>query len=155
MRATGAGVMAQLFDQNRLMPTSLEISAICAECRTWRSPRNHRTGGLITFEGVYQHGSAGSDDARFIRWTLRQFLDLTAVDGLVIDCAGLDYQWGDDLSFNTRRSLDEDPLPTRIAISPDQAADYGYAVPDDWITPSREAALSEMDALLRAMKSRL
>lgn len=147
--------MAQLFDQNRLMPTSLVISAIRAECRTWLSPRNHRTGGLIAFEGLYQHGSAGSNDARFIRWTLRQFLDLTRVDGLVIDCTGLDYLWGDDLSFNTRQSLDEDPLPTLIAISPAQSAAYGYAVPDDWVTPSREAALSEMDALLRAMRSSL
>jgi hypothetical protein len=141
---------AQAFDRSRLCPVLLEISAITAKCHIWRSPHNHRCGGLISFTGIYHHGSAGVDDARYIRWALRQFLELARVDGLVIDCTGLDYQWGDDLDFPVNGDL-----PFCVVVQPDQRQAYAYAVSDSALRTDLHAELAAMAEAIRAMKSRL
>lgn len=141
---------AQAFDRSRLCPVSLDISAITAQCHVWRSPRNHRCGGLIRFAGSYQHGSGGADDARYIRWTLRQFLELARVDGLVIDCTGLDYAWGDDLDFPVCGDL-----PFVVVVRPDQRGAYAYAVGETGLRTDLNAELAVMAEVVRTMKSRL
>jgi hypothetical protein len=115
-----------------------------------RSPRNHRCGGLIRFTGSYQKGSAGVDDARYIRWTLRQFLELAQIDGLVIDCTGLDYEWGDDLDFPVRSDL-----PFCVVVQPDQRQAYAYAVGESRLRTDMNAELAAMAETIRIMKSRL
>ncbi len=142
--------MTAKFDQNRLSAVSLDISDIHVRCQIWRSPRNHRKGGYVAFEGTYLHGSAGSDDARFIRWTLRQFLEVARVDGLVIDCTALIYEWGDDLSFSAASEL-----PFLVAINPDHSEAYLHAVNVRHHRASANAALAEMDDQIRTMKSLL
>ncbi len=140
----------QKFDSQRLSALSLEISAIRALCHTWRSPRNHRAGGLIAFDGRYQHGSAGADDARAIRWRLREFIELARVDGIVIDCTRLVYEWGDDLSFTTVGNV-----PMLVVLAHNQLEAYRYAINEDRIRLSLNAALEEMDSHIRGMKSLL
>lgn len=79
------------FDLRWLTDAALDISRIACECKVWKSRRNHRTGGLVTFCGVFLPGSAGADDARFIRWKLEEFYELYRPDGLVVDCRELEY----------------------------------------------------------------
>ena len=138
------------FDRSRLCPVLLEISEITAQCHIWRSPRNHRCGGLISFSGRYQYGSAGIDDARYIRWTLRQFLELARIDGLVIDCTKLEYVWGDDLDF----PVDTD-LPHRIIVPADQQDAYAHAVDKGRLGMDLDKELYKMAETIRTMKSRL
>lgn len=138
------------FDRSRLRPISLQISAINVQCHVWQSPRNHRSGGLISFSGAYQHGSAGVDDARYVRWTLGQFLELARVDSLVIDCTALDYQWGDELSCPVN-----DELPFCVVVRADQQAAYAYAVGADQLQTDVNLALYAAAETIRAMKSRL
>jgi hypothetical protein len=138
------------FDRARLLPVSLEISAVKVQGHVWQSPRNHRSGGLISFSGVYQQGSAGVDDARYIRWTLGQFLEIARVDSLVIDCTALDYQWGDDLNFPV-----DDGLPFCVVVRADQHAAYAYAVGANRLKTDLQLALHTATETIRAMKSRL
>ncbi len=60
----------------RLSDAPLHASRITCEGKVWRSRRNQRTGGLVAFRGVYPPGSAGTDDARYIRWLLSEVLHL-------------------------------------------------------------------------------
>jgi hypothetical protein len=140
------------FKLNRLQPTALDMSEITANCRTWRSPRNHRKGGLVVFNGLYRLGSAGADDARFIRWTLRQFQELERVDAFVMDCRDLLYEWGDDMSFAMRQSLDYDEIPHVVVLNEAQQQAYSYAIGSTYHRTDLNAALVETDANLRAMK---
>jgi hypothetical protein len=147
--------MAEHFNLSRLLQISLKISAIEADCEIWQSPQNHRKGGLIGFRGDYQLGSMGSDDARFIKWTIRQFIDLENVDGLVIDCTELTYEFGDDLSFSTLVPPRYQEIPTLVAVAPSCLDQYLYCVGKRDIRTSLEAALAEMDAHVRSLKSRI
>jgi hypothetical protein len=143
------------FDQIRLQPTALDISKVTANCMIWRSPRNHRKGGLVVLNGLYRLGSDGADDARFIRWTLRQFQELERVDAIVIDCRDLSYEWGDDLSFEMRQSLDTDEIPLIVVLNEAQQRAFSYAIGPTYHRLDFNAGLVEMDATLRAMKSLL
>ena len=138
------------FDLIRLYPVLLEISEINVECHVWRSPRNHRRGGLISFSGRYQPDSAGADDARYIRWTLRQFLDLVHVDGLVINCTKLDYESGDDLNF-----IISSNIPYRVVVQADQRTAFAGVVDPKRLGTDLDAELTAMADAIRNMKSRL
>ncbi|MDP2800726.1 MAG: hypothetical protein Q8O26_02475 [Phreatobacter sp.] len=106
------------FDQKRLIDAPLAASALNASCRIWRSPRNHRMGGLVCFSGRYRPGSERSDDARFIRRTLMAFYEDCPVDGIVIDCRHLDYGWGDDLDLPNRSMFRERQIPSSSLSMP-------------------------------------
>ena len=89
------------FDLSKLQDVALDISPLKFRCRSWHVKKIHRTGGLITFFGRYRPGSAGSDDAMFIKWRINEFCDRDdpQIDGLVVDCRELDYTWGDNLDL--------------------------------------------------------
>ena len=80
----------------KLEPFSQVISAIQYECYTWKVPKAPYGAGYIKFSGVYQHGSAGYNDARFIRQRLNEFAELTHIRGLIVDFREMIYVWGDD-----------------------------------------------------------
>ena len=107
------------FDLSKLEDVSLNISSVQCSCQRWDLRKIHRAGGLLTFTGTYLHGSAGSDDARFIRWRIDEFCDLgypLLIDGLVVDCRSLDYEWGDNLDFSPSNKPIEFPTLSLIHI---------------------------------------
>ncbi len=105
------------------------------------------------FAGIYLHGSAGKDDARFIRWKLQQFYEVYRVDGLVIDCRRLKYDWGDDIGFPTPNPLKT--FPMLLVVEKEQSSSYAYALEKELHRHDLTKALSEMDERIRAMKSLL
>lgn len=143
------------FRMERLTDAPLYASRITCEGKVWQSRRNHRTGGLLAFRGVYPPGSAGADDARYIRWLLSEFHTLHHPDALVLDCRALDYVWGDNLSFPTPRPLKTDRYPMLVVLRSEQQEAFGYAVPRSQHRLDLQAALAEMDEAIRAMKSLL
>lgn len=99
----------------KLEPFSPVISAIQYECYIWKVPKAPYGAGYIKFSGVYQHGSAGKDDARFIRQRLNEFSELTHIRGLVVDFRELVYVWGDDFRGEPDNFTG---LPIRFLVSP-------------------------------------
>jgi hypothetical protein len=143
------------FPIERLSDAPLYASRITCEGKVWRSRRNHRMGGLVTFRGTYPRGSAGTDDARYIRWLLSEFYTLHAPDGLVVDCRELEYAWGDDLGFPGREPVKADRFPLLVVLRPEQQEAYAYPVPRSDHRLDLERALAEVDEAIRAMKSLL
>jgi hypothetical protein len=88
-------------------------------------PRSRKRGGVIQFSGRYRDGSAGSDDALFIEWRIREFCSLPddrSPSGLIVDLRELHYEWGDDLhvsSFTLEREI-----PLRVLLTPSQIKAY-------------------------------
>jgi hypothetical protein len=147
--------MVEEFRLDRLSEAPLHSSQITFDGKTWRSRRNHRVGGLVAFRGTYPSGSAGKDDARYIRWLLSEFYTLHRPDGLVVDCRGLHYDWGDDLDFPKRPLHDAEDFPLLIVLRPEQQEAFDFAVPRSEQRLELQAALAEVDEFIRAMKSLL
>lgn len=143
------------FPIERLTDAPLHASGITCEGRVWRSRRNHRTGGLVALRGVYPPGSAGKDDARYIRWLLSEFYVPHRSDGLVLDCRGLEYVWGDDFDFPTPDPRQADHFPLLVVLRPEQQEAFAYAVPREQQRLDLLAALAEMDEAVRGMRSLL
>ena len=140
------------FDLSKLEHVSLDISAIQFSCQCWSIRKIHRTGGLITFRGDYRHGSAGADDARYIKWRIKEFCDLTPqhISGLILDCRALNYEWGDDLYLDAVGK----PLgfPTLVVLNESQRESFSYAVRSDQMRFDLTEALAEMNDVFRGMK---
>ncbi len=143
------------FRMERLSDAPLHASLITCEGKVWRSRRNQRIGGLVALRGVYPSGSAGKDDARYIRWLLREFYTLHCPDGLVVDCRELEYVWGDDLDFPKREPEKADRFPLLVLLRPEQQEAFAYAVSRADHRLDLQAALAEVDEAIRAMKSLL
>jgi hypothetical protein len=143
------------FDHKRLIDAPIRTSVLTATSQIWHAPRNHRLGGLISFSGTYKTGSEGQDDASFIRRTLLEFYELYPVNGLVIDCRNLDYEWGDGLDFPNRSILIDEQIPLLVVLHAQQAAAYRYAVSERCHRSDLDRAMFEMSEVIRLMKSRL
>jgi hypothetical protein len=139
------------FSLDRLRDVPLAISALACDCRVWESPRNRRTGGLVIFRGHYPPGSAGKDDALWIKWRLDEFDELARPDGLVVDCRGLDYTWGDDLHLRPRSRRVSDGSPFLLVIRPGQQEAFAFTESRECHRFDLPAALAEVDERLRGM----
>lgn len=148
-------MLVEEFQMQRLSDAPLHVSRITCEANVWRSRRNHRTGGLVAFRGVYPPGSAGKDDARYIRWLLSEFYTMHRPDGLVVDCRELEYVWGDDLDLPKREPYKADSFPLLVVLRPEQQEAFAYAIPRTNHRLDLKAALAEMDEAIHAMKSLL
>ncbi len=141
------------FDLSKLEDVSLDISTIQCSCQCWQLRKIHRAGGLITFTGTYQHGSSGSDDARFIKWRINEFCDLAyplLIVGLVIDCRALNYEWGDNLDFAP--SNKPVGFPTLVVITDRQREAYSGILGEGDLRYDLHGALAEMTEIFRQMK---
>jgi hypothetical protein len=144
------------FDLKRLHDAPLDVSGIRCEGKVWESRRNHRRGGLVTFRGLYRPGSAGTDDARLIRWRMYQFYELYGVSGVVVDCRELDYVWGDDLSFPVPDLLHRtESFPMLVVLRPEQVEAYSYALSAEERRHDLLGALAEVAEAIRLMNSLL
>jgi hypothetical protein len=141
------------FNLDRLQGVSLLISEVACDCQTWKCPRNHRVGGLVSFRGHYLPGSAGKDDALWIKWRIDEFYELARLDGLVVDCRDLDYTWGDDLHLRPRSRRVSDDFPFRLVIRPEQQEAFTFTESRDRHRFDVSTALAEIDNLLRDMRA--
>jgi len=156
LEKTTKGVrFVQRFDIRRLVDSPLEVSRITCEFKTWRSQRNHRTGGLAAFRGIYAPGSAGKNDARQIQTLLQEFYHAHRPDGLVLDCRELEYTWGDDLDFPENEPVRTERFPLLIVLRREQQEAYAYAISRELHRNDLENALAEIDEAIRGMKSLL
>src|SRR5262249_55453005 len=144
--------LMSVFDTSKLREVSLAISSIVCDCRVWESRQNHRVGGLIAFRGHYPPGSAGQDDALWIKWKLDEFYEVARFSGLVVDCRELDYVWGDDLHLRPRVRQFLDDLPFLLVIRPEQQQAFAYSEPRQYHRFELTAALAEVDERLRSMR---
>ena len=140
------------FDLSKLEDVSLDISAIRCSCQCWSLTKIHRTGGLIAFHGDYRLGSAGADDAQYIKWRINEFCDLSPyhISGLILDCRALNYEWGDDLYLDA--STKPHGFPTLVVLNDPQRKPFSYAVRSDQMRFDLTQALAEMNDIFRAMK---
>jgi hypothetical protein len=122
--------MSDLFrDQElpRLIPVDLEhISQLQYSCFQWTIPKRRVLAGLIRFEGIYQSGSLGADDALFIKWRVNEFCEYPnpgRIYGLIVDFRSLQYEWGDDLDIPAER-LRVGDWPIRIVVTPERANSF-------------------------------
>ena len=131
---------------------SLNLSGIVCACRVWESRRSQRVGGLIAFRGHYRPGSAGKDDALWLKWRLDEFYELARPDGLVVDCRELDYTWGDDLHLRPRSRRLPDVFPYRLVIRPEQQEAFAFAEPRPCHRFDPAVALAEVHAELQSLR---
>lgn len=129
---------------------SLDVSQIQFSCQIWQEKHSHRTAGLITFVGSYPIGSAGKEDALFIRWKIREFYDLVKFSGLVVDCRALSYSWGDDL--NLHPTLGQRDYPYALVITLAQQEAYSYVEPQENHRFDLEKALFEINERIKVQK---
>lgn len=143
------------FDFARLIDAPLNTSTLKATSQIWHSSRNHRSGGFVSFTGRYKSGSDGRDDAQFVHRTLQSFYELYPVDGIVIDCRQLDYEWGDDLDFPNRSVFRDKQIPLLVVLEIPQSSAFRYAIDQSCHRFNLEEALAEISEAIRTMKSRL
>jgi hypothetical protein len=141
-------------ETGEMREVSLDISGITYQCRVWESRRNQRVGGLIVFRGHYPPGSAGKDDALWIKWRLDEFYELARFDGLVVDCRELDYTWGDDLHLRPRSRRLPDDFPYRLVIRPEQQEVFAFAEPRECHRFELLVAVAEVHEQLQSLRGR-
>lgn len=139
-------------DPGEMREVSLNVSGIACECRVWESRRNQRAGGLVTFRGHYRPGSAGKDDALWLKWRLDEFCELVRPNGLVVDCRELDYTWGDDLHLRPRSRRLPNASLYRLVIRPEQQEAFAFAEPRECHRFELSAALAEVHAALQLLR---
>ena len=108
---------------------------------------------LLAAESLRTHASAGSDDARFIKWRIDEFCDLgypLLTDGIVVDCRSLDYEWGDNLDFSPSGKPIE--FPTLIVVTDAQREAFSGILGEHDLRFDLHEAIDEMNSIFRAMK---
>jgi hypothetical protein len=136
----------------RLQEASLVVSDLVCQCFTWPVPRTAMHAGLIVFRGTYGHGSAGKDDALFIRWRIRELCELHdpgPISGLLVDFRDMTYTWGDDLTVDAG-PFDREPV--RVIVRPAQLEAYRYPVGADRLRTDFEEAAAEVSDILRGLR---
>ena len=127
----------------QLVSVSLDISAIQCEFYTWRLKHDELLSGYIVLRGQYQYGSAGSDDALFIKWRLNQFCNAIEPSRLIVDLRQLQYEWGDDLSLYPLCFLDPES-PIRFLLTTQQVPSYESTIYTSNICPDEVAAFQDL-----------
>lgn len=106
-----------------LIPISLVKSEIKFDCYKWSLPEQDILGIYLVFEGNYKFGSAGRNDAQFIRWRIEQACEVLTHNVVVIDLRYLNYEWGDDLNVYPI-GFSREGSPIRILIKPEQEKNF-------------------------------
>ncbi|MEH1950091.1 MAG: hypothetical protein V7K77_24520 [Nostoc sp.] len=134
-----------------LMEVTLNISQIECKYYVWEIPKMPTLGGLIVFSGTYLYGSAGSDDALFIKWRINEFCELEfpqKLSGLVVDFRSLDYQWGDDLDVYPQeiRRLRQ---PVRIVVTSERYEAFKGVLGEQELHTDIEVAFAQVIEALK------
>jgi hypothetical protein len=136
-----------------LRPIDLDISKLAFEPAAWTvrgAGDVERTAALLRVRGSYRPGSAGSEDARLIRWKIAALCDLVRPAALVVDVRELDYRWGDDLTLHP-------PQPStllRVVMREEQRAALVPVLGSEPLRADLDATLDEVDEALRATPPR-
>ncbi|MEH2167150.1 MAG: hypothetical protein V7K41_10840 [Nostoc sp.] len=134
-----------------LTKVTLNISQLKCKYYVWKIPKMQKLAGLIVFSGTYLYGSAGSDDALFIKWKINEFCELELpqkIIGLVVDFRNLDYQWGDDLDIYPQemRRLEQ---PVRIVVTPERYEAFKGVLGEQELHTDIEVAFAEVIEALK------
>lgn len=76
------------------------------------------------------------------------------IDGLVVDCRQLDYNWGDDLSFYPTHHF-KGNFPVLIVINAAQHEAFAGIISEAVIRFELQSTLEEMNQFFRTMKAKL
>lgn len=136
----------------KLTEVTLNTSKLECKYYIWEIPKTKKLAGLIVFSGKYLYGSAGSDDALFIKWRINEFCELNfphQISGLVVDFRSLDYQWGDDLDVSPQkiRGLGQ---PVRIVVTPERYEAFKGVLDEQELYTDIEVAFAQ---IVKALKS--
>src|SRR5262245_14061775 len=104
----------------RVEAVTLDVSMLTCQCHVGPVPRTQMLAGLVVFHGPYRARSAGSDDALFIRWRIRELCELqlpSSIQGLLVDFRDMAYEYGDKLSVGGN-PLDDHRQPIRVVVQP-------------------------------------
>src|SRR5262245_8717794 len=140
----------------RLEAVTLDVSMLTCQCYVWSVPRTQILAGLVVFHGLYRPGSAGSDDARFIRWRIRELCELrlpSSIEGLLVDFRDMAYEYGDNLSVDDN-PLDDDGQPIRVVVQPSQIEAFRGVIGDHRLRTDLEEAAAEVSDILRGLRFR-
>lgn len=137
-----------------LTEVTLDISQLKCKYYVWKIPKMQKLAGLIVFSGTYAYGSAGSDDALFIKWRINEFCELELpqkISGLVVDFRILDYQWGDDLDVYPQeiRRLGQ---PVRIVVTPERYEAFKGVLGEQELHTDIEVAFAEVIEALKVLQ---
>lgn len=130
----------------KLTEVSLDISKLECKCYVWPVPRTLEIAGLILFSGTYLYGSAGSDDALFIKWRIDEFCQLEQpqkISGLIVDLRDLNYQWGDDLCIYPY-DIKMMQKPIRIVVTPERYTAFKGVLAEEELRTDIEVAFAEV-----------
>lgn len=135
------------FDQGRLVPRrtqpdgALKLTPVTGEISALRgryaeAQHKGQRVGWLQIVGGYGWGSAGAQDALYVRWQLRRVRTVRQPDWLLLDLTAFEYAWGDDLDFalNPR---------TLVIAAPEQRAALDYVV-DEFFAPDLATALAQL-----------
>ncbi|WP_154931870.1 hypothetical protein [Gimesia maris] len=113
---------------------------------------------VVSFIGMYQHGSAGSGDGRFMAAMVNAGRTAWLPDALIIDLRGLEYTFGNTILDAINVGFDEDLgwlTPTRIVVSPScregitSLLEFSKLDPSDWLCSSIDEAFLRLEEALR------
>lgn len=139
----------------QLEEVSLGISELSCRCWTWPVPRTQAIAGLVEFAGSYRRGSAGGDDAQFIRWRIAELCELrlpSVIAGLVVDLRSLDYKWGDDLTVEVGRIV-ENNGPLLVVVAPGCIDDFRHAIRGERLRTDLQIAFAEVAGQVQRLRS--
>ena len=113
-------IILQFFKKNKsMMFQSISIDNICPtisydfQC-TYYKDTPHIDILMISFHGKYRDGSTGSADAGLIRGVLKIGAEAFNPYSILINLAGLEYEWGDNLDLDFE---DAEPVNTVVLVS--------------------------------------
>lgn len=133
---------------------NLDVSRIEYSCRAWISQPSEHAGGLISFHGTYRYGSAGNEDALFMKWRIREFSEIRdpfRIQGLVVDLRGLDYEYGEDLDVSVRRLRIADK-PVLVVVPSGRVDIFAGVIERERIRLDIDQAVEEVDLHLRNLR---
>lgn len=141
-----------------LIPVSLDISKLECSCSVWAISfgrnRTSEYAGLIPFRGLYPTGSQGTQEARFIRWRINEFLDLQSrLRGLVVDFRELDDWWGDNLSVDPQ-VMRRQNRPVRVVVLLELLKAFSGVLGEEEIRTDLESAIAEVSDIIRGSANR-
>ncbi len=129
------------FDLGKLNEVSIDISDLKITYQIW--VEGGRTGLLLKIAGKYGHGSDGADDAKYIRWKIREIFDHPDIfiNGMVVDLSEFEYEWGDDIDIDPPKFK----VPFLVFLNKESQGKYSYFVETDKMRFHLRTALAEIN----------
>lgn len=106
----------------------------------------------VEMAGRYPPGSAGDDDAQFIRWRLNRVERLVKPKRWIVDLRGLDYAWGDKFDPEPT-SVQRGDAECRFLVDRSRADPIRFAVAEELTCEFTDEALAQLTDSQRQPRS--